>query len=42
MKEETIPSPPSVVQREIDSIPAGLAAPADMPRDILVGHKMHV
>ena len=33
---ETIPSPPSAVQRETDIIPV---APVDMPRDIAVGHK---
>jgi hypothetical protein len=36
---ETIPSPPSVVQRETDIIPADSVAPVDMPRDIAVGHK---
>jgi len=35
---ETIPSPPSAVQRETDSIPANLAAQIDMPRDIIVRH----
>jgi hypothetical protein len=38
-KEETLPSPPSTVQRETDIIPANLVAPVDMPRDIAVGHK---
>jgi len=33
---ETIPSPPSTFQREIDIIPAD---PVDMSRDITVGHK---
>jgi hypothetical protein len=36
---ETIPSPPSTVQRETDIIPADPVAPVDMPRDIVVGHK---
>jgi hypothetical protein len=31
--------PLSVVQREIDIIPANLVAPVDMFRDIAVGHK---
>jgi hypothetical protein len=38
-KEETIPSPPSTVQRETNIIPANSVAPVDMPRDIAVGHK---
>jgi hypothetical protein len=33
---ETIPSPPSAVQRETNII---LVTPVDMPRDIVVGHK---
>jgi hypothetical protein len=37
-KEETIPSPPSAVQRETDIIPADPVAPVDMPIDIVVGH----
>jgi hypothetical protein len=48
---ETMPSPPSTVQRETDIIPvdpvapvdpfvpANPVAPIDMPRDITVGHK---
>jgi hypothetical protein len=36
---ETIPSPPSVVQRETYIIPADPVAPVDMFRDIAVGHK---
>jgi hypothetical protein len=36
---ETIPSPPSAVQRETNIIPADPVAPVDMPRDIAVGHK---
>jgi hypothetical protein len=42
---ETIPSPPSTVQREtyiipIDPVvPADPVAPFDMPRDIAVGNK---
>ena len=39
---ETIPSPPSTIQRETDIIlvdPADLVTPIDMPRDIVVGHK---
>jgi hypothetical protein len=35
-KEETVPSPPSVVQRETVIDPV---APVDVPRDIAVGHK---
>ena len=44
---ETIPSPPSTVQRETDIIPVDQVVPADpvvaidMPRDIAVGHKRH-
>ena len=43
---ETIPSPPSAVQRETNIIlvdpvvRADRVAPIDMPRDIIVGHKM--
>jgi hypothetical protein len=33
---ETIPSPPSTVQRETNIIPANLVAPVDMSRDIAV------
>jgi hypothetical protein len=36
---ETIPSPPSAVQREIDIIPANPVAPIDIFRDITVGNK---
>jgi len=42
---ETIPSPPSVVQRETTIIPIELIvpfdpiSPFDAPRDIIVGHK---
>jgi hypothetical protein len=39
---ETIPSPPSIVQRETTIIPGDLVAPVDIPRDIVVGHKRHV
>jgi hypothetical protein len=44
---ETVPSPPSTIQRETNIIPvdpvvpADLVAPIDMPRDIVVGHKRH-
>jgi hypothetical protein len=36
---ETMPSPPSTVQRETNIIPADPVAPVDMFRDIAVGHK---
>jgi hypothetical protein len=42
---ETIPSPPSTIQRETNIIPidpiipVDLVAPVDIPRDIAVGHK---
>ena len=36
---ETIPSPPSVVQRETNIILADLVALVDMPGDIVVKHK---
>jgi hypothetical protein len=39
---ETIPSPPSVVQRETTIVlvdPVDLVAPVDVPRDIAVSHK---
>jgi hypothetical protein len=39
---EMIPSSPSSFQRETDSIPAILAAPVDMPKDIVVGNKRPV
>jgi hypothetical protein len=38
-KEETVPSPPSIVQREIAIVPIDPVAPVDVPRDIAVGHK---
>jgi hypothetical protein len=38
---ETLPSSPSVVQREIDIITTNLVAPIDITRDITVGHKRH-
>jgi hypothetical protein len=38
-KEETIPSPPSIVQRETTIDPVDPIAPVDVPRDITVGHK---
>ena len=40
--EETVPSPPSAVHREIvtDLVdPVDLIAPVDVPRDIVVGQK---
>jgi hypothetical protein len=43
-KEETIPSPPSFVQREKITDPVDqvdLVALVDVPRDIVVGQKMH-
>jgi hypothetical protein len=36
---ETIPSPPSTVQREKKIIPVDPISPVDMFRDIAVGHK---
>jgi hypothetical protein len=45
---ETIPSPPSAVQRETTIIPVdpfdlvNHVAPVDVPRDIAVGHKRPV
>jgi hypothetical protein len=36
---ETMPSPPSTVQRETYIILSDLVAPVDMFRDIAVGHK---
>jgi hypothetical protein len=36
---ETIPSPPSAVQRETDINPNSPVAPVDMSKDIAVGHK---
>jgi hypothetical protein len=38
---ETIPSPPSTVQREIDIIPSNPVSPVDMSRDIVVGNKIY-
>jgi hypothetical protein len=43
-KEETIPSPPSTVQRETVTDPVYLVdhiAPVDVPRDIAVDQKRH-
>jgi hypothetical protein len=37
---ETIPSPPSTVQRETNIIPVDPVSPVDMCRDIAVEHKM--
>jgi hypothetical protein len=39
--EETVPSPPSAVQRETVTTPVDPVAPVDVPRDIAVGHKSH-
>ena len=36
---KTIPSPPSIVQREKDIIPVDLVASVDMFKDIALGHK---
>jgi hypothetical protein len=36
---ETIPSPPSTIQREATMVPVDLVAPVDVLRDITVGHK---
>jgi hypothetical protein len=36
---ETIPSPPSTIQRETDIIPIDPVSPVDILRDIAVGHK---
>ena len=38
-KEETIPSPPSTVQRETITDPVDPVAPVDVPRDVVVGQK---
>jgi hypothetical protein len=38
-KEETVPSPPSIVQRETVIDPVDPVAPVDVPRDIAVGQK---
>jgi hypothetical protein len=37
---ETIPSPPSTIQRETNIIPTNLVSPVDITRDITMGHKM--
>jgi hypothetical protein len=39
INSETIPSPPSTVQRETYIIPVDPMAPIDMFRDISVGNK---
>jgi hypothetical protein len=36
---KTIPSPPSIVQREIHNIPVHPVSPVVIFRDIAVGHK---
>jgi hypothetical protein len=36
---ETIPSPPSIVQRETNIIPSNPISPVDMSRYIAVAHK---
>jgi hypothetical protein len=38
-REETVPSPPSTVQRETVTDPVDPVAPVDVPRDIVVGSK---
>jgi hypothetical protein len=38
INSKTIPSPPSIVQRERDIIPVDPVSPVDMFRDIVVGH----
>jgi hypothetical protein len=38
-KEETVPSPPSTVQRETVTDSVDPIALVDVPRDIAVGHK---
>jgi hypothetical protein len=38
----TVPSPPLAVQREMGIDPIDPVAPVDAPRDIAVGHKRHV
>jgi hypothetical protein len=38
-KEETIPSPPSAVQREIVTNPVDPIAPIDVPKEIIVDQK---
>jgi hypothetical protein len=37
---ETIPSPPSAIQRETNITSGHPGSPVDMFRDIAVGHKM--
>jgi hypothetical protein len=37
---ETIPSPPSEIQRETDITPCYSVSTVDMFRDIAIGHKM--
>jgi hypothetical protein len=39
INSKTIPSPPSTIQRETDSIPVDPVAPVDMFREIAVEHK---
>jgi hypothetical protein len=39
--KETIPSPPSIVQRETCIIPTNPVAPVDITRDVILGHKRH-
>jgi hypothetical protein len=39
---ETIPSPPSTIQRETCITPGYPVSPVDMFRDIAVGHKMPI
>jgi hypothetical protein len=39
IESETIPSPPSIVQREAYIIPTNLVSPVDMYKDIVVGNK---
>jgi hypothetical protein len=36
---ETIPSPPSIVQKETNIIPTNPVAPIDITKDITVEHK---
>jgi hypothetical protein len=38
-KEETVPSPPSTIQRETINDPVDPIAPFDVPKDIAVGQK---
>jgi hypothetical protein len=39
INSDTMPSLPSIVQRETNIIPVDLVAPVDMFKDIVVGHK---